>query len=288
MIPKPFEYFAPRTLEDALSFLEEKGENAKIMSGGQSLIPLLKLRLASPDYIVDISRIGGLDFVKSVRGEIRIGALNQLSKLLYDPTVGKALPILVDAIKLIADPQVRNMGTIGGNICHGDPGNDLPAVMLALGATFIAMGPKGQRTISSQDFFVDTFQTDLKPGEILTEIVIPDQGANSYGTYLKLEKRAGDFAIAGAAVQVSMKGKTCQRVGIGLTSVAPKPVKAFEAENQLKGKELNEKNILAATERIDQYLDPASDLRGPADYKREMAKVLVARALRKVSTMAGV
>src|SRR5579875_75860 len=217
MIPQPFEYFAPKSLDEAISFLKQKGDDAKIMSGGQSLIPLLKLRLASPEYIVDIGRIRGLDYVKTEGGSVRIGSLACLADLLHNNTIREKLPILADAISLVADPQVRNRGTIGGNICHGDPSNDLPAVMLALNATFTVRGPKGSRSIASSDFFVDTFQTALSHGEILTEINIPDQGSTSFGTYLKLEKRAGDFAIAGVAVQVTFKGKICQKVGIGLT-----------------------------------------------------------------------
>ena len=204
MIPRSFEYSAPGTLNEAVSLLQKLGPDAKILSGGQSLIPMMKLRLASPPHIVDINRIPGLDYIKEEAGALRIGALVRESDLEHSDLVRSRFPILIDTTSVIADPLVRNQATVCGNLAHGDPANDHPATMLALGATVVATGPNGQREIRVEDFFPGLFTTALEPEEILTEIKIPFPPPRSGGAYLKLERKVGDFATAGVAVQITL------------------------------------------------------------------------------------
>ncbi len=281
MIPPNFEYFAPNTLGDAVSLLERYGEDAKILAGGQSLIPLMKLRLASPRFIVDLNQIQGLEYVRESDSYLRIGALTRVTDLEASEMVRKKYPVIYDVAAHIADPLVRNMGTVGGNIAHGDPANDLPAVMLALNAEFIAISPTGERTIKAEEFFIDSFTTALKPSEVLTEARVAMPPARSGGAYLKLEKRVGDFAIAGVATQLTVDGRgVCERVGIGLTSAGPTPLKPKKAEESLRGKKPDDSAIKRTADLAADNANPRSDLRGPAEYKREMFRVLTIRALR--------
>ena len=241
MIPPPFDYHAPGSLEEALALLGEL-DDAKVMSGGQSLLPMLKLRLATPANIVDIGRIPGLDSISEEGGFLRIGALVTETALEGDATVAARYPILLDTAKVIADPLVRNRATICGNVAHGDPANDHPATMLALRATMVATGPDGERTIGVDDFFHGLFMTALAPGEILTEIRIPSPGEGSGGAYLKLERKVGDYAVAGVAVQLTLDddGKVTQ-AGIGLTNLGFAPIRASAAEEVLTGAHLVER-----------------------------------------------
>ena len=282
MIPAAFEYHAPATLGEATALLARLGEDAKVLSGGQSLIPLMKLRLANPRHLVDINGISGLAGIREADGFLRIGGLTRESDLEESELVRTRYPLLHDTSKVIADPVVRNLATIGGNLAHGDPANDHPATMLALGAEVVAVGPKGQRQLPISAFFTGPFATALKPDEILVEIRIPTPPARSGGAYLKLERKVGDFATAAVAVQLTLGADgACEQAGIGLTNVGLTPIKARQAEASLKGKALDEAAIKRAAELAAAAAEPTADLRGPVEYKRDLVRVLTARALRK-------
>lgn len=280
MIPRSFDYSAPGTLEEAVSLLSKLGPDAKVLSGGQSLIPMMKLRLASPPHIVDINRIPGLDYISEIDGSLRIGALVRESDLENSSVVKSRLPILVDTTSVIADPLVRNQATVCGNLAHGDPANDHPATMLALGASMVAVGPAGEREIPVESFFPGLFTTALQPDEILKEIRIPIPAPSSGGAYLKLERKVGDYATAGVAVQISLNPSgACARAGIGLTNVGFTPLKAAKAEAFLLGKVLDASTIRQASEIAAGESQPVDDIRGSAAYKRDLVRVLAARAI---------
>jgi carbon-monoxide dehydrogenase medium subunit len=280
MIPPAFEYLRPNTLPEAIAFLEQYGDDAKILSGGQSLIPMMKLRLARPGYLVDINRIADLSYIKEENGYLKIGGLTREADLENSALIRSKYPIILDTARVIADPQVRNMATLAGNLAHGDPANDHPATMLALGAQVIAVGPRGERALPIESFFVTLFTTELQHNEIISEIRIPIPKLRSGGAYLKLERKVGDFATAGVAAQVTVDGGgICQSAGIGLTNVGATPVKAVNAEQSLHGKKLDEANIAEAAKLASGEAQPSSDLRGPAEYKVGLVKELTRRAL---------
>jgi carbon-monoxide dehydrogenase medium subunit len=288
MIPGAFDYFAPSTLPEAIALLQQHGEDAKILAGGHSLIPLMKLRLAEPAYLIDINRIGGLAYIKEEEGELRIGALTREADLDASALVRARYPLLADTARVIADPLVRNMATVGGNLAHADPANDHPATMLAYGARVVATGPRGERIIPITDFFVGLFATALAPDEILTEIRIPMPSPRSGGAYVKLERKVGDYATAAVAVQITLDAAgVCQYAGVGLTAVDSTPIKAARAEAALRGRPLDDANIRAAAQIASEECDPTADLRGSAEYKRAMIKELTKRALTKARERAG-
>ena len=288
MIPAAFEYSTPASIKEATALLAKHGEDAKILSGGQSLIPLMKLRLASPRHLIDINRIPGLAYIQETDGVLRIGALARESDLEESNLIRTKYPILVDTSKVIADPLVRNLATVCGNLAHGDPANDHPATMLALGAEVVAVGQKGERRIPVAGFFSGPFATALRADEILTEIRIPVAAPRSGGAYLKLERKVGDFATVGVAVQVTLSPNgTCERVGIGLTNVGPTPIKAKRAEGFLQGKRLDEGTIKQVAQLAAEESQPTADFRGSTEYKRDLVRVLTARALRKALERAG-
>jgi carbon-monoxide dehydrogenase medium subunit len=280
MIPPAFEYLRPKTIPEAITFLQQFGDDAKILSGGQSLIPMMKFRLARPGYLIDINRISGLTYIKEEDGYLKIGALTREADIESSPLIHSKYPILFDTARVIADPQVRNMATLAGNLAHGDPANDHPATMLALGAQVVAVGPQGERVLPIESFFVTLFTTQLQHHEILSEIRIPAAQLGSGGAYLKLERKVGDFATAGVAAQVTVdNGGICQRAGIGLTNVGATPARAVKAEESLRGKKLDEASIAQAAQLAAGEAQPNSDLRGPAEYKRGLVKELTRRAL---------
>ncbi len=288
MIPASFEYLRPKTLPEAIGLLQQYGDDAKILSGGQSLIPMMKLRLARPGYLMDINRITGLSHIKEEGGYLRIGGLTREAELEASPLVRAKYPIIIDTAHVIADPQVRNLATVGGNLAHGDPANDHPATMVALGAQVVATGAKGERVIPIEDFFLTLFSTALQHEEILTEIRIPIPPPRSGGAYLKLERKVGDFATAAVAVQLTLDDQgACQNVGIGLTNVGPTPVKARKAEDFLRGKKLDEANIAKAAQLAADESDPSADLRGPVEYKKGLVKELAKRALTRALQRSG-
>ena len=282
MIPAAFDYHAPNTIGEATALLARLSEDAKILSGGQSLIPLMKLRLASPAHVVDINGIPGLSGIREADGFLRIGALTRESELEESELMMTRYPLLHDTSKVIADPVVRNLATVGGNLAHGDPANDHPATMLALGAEVVAIGTKGERRIAIGSFFTGPFETSLKPDEILVEIRIPQPAARSGGAYLKLERKVGDFATAAVAVQLTLAANgACDQVGIGLTNVGLTSIKATKAEAALKGKAPDEATIKRAAELAAEAAEPSADLRGSVEYKKDLVRVLTARALRR-------
>ncbi|MGB5081719.1 MAG: xanthine dehydrogenase family protein subunit M [Burkholderiales bacterium] len=288
MIPAAFDYHRPGTLDEAVKLLAAHGDQAKVLSGGMSLLPMLKLRLGEFGHLIDINRIPGLEYIKEEKGVLRIGANTRQSALERSELIRTKLPILGDAVPLIADPLVRNRGTLGGNIANGDPGNDQPAVMLALGATLVARGPKGERTLPVKAFYKGLYSTALAANEILTEIRIPVPPARSGGAYAKLKRKTGDFAVAAVAVQLTLSAKgTVESAGIGLTNAGPTPIDAADIAKFLVGKTLDEKTIAEAAKMAAAKSAPSADGRGTVEYKKEMARVLTGRALKKALERAG-
>ena len=288
MIPGKFSYHAPASVPEAIALLGEFSEDAKVLAGGQSLIPLMRFRLAQPGHLVDINRIDGLAYVRANGDGLRIGALAREADLEAEPVVARAYPLLADAISVIADPLVRNLATVCGNVAHADPANDHPAVMLAYRAEVVAEGPNGRRTIPIDDFFVDTFVTALAPDEVLVELHIPAPRPGSGGAYEKLERKVGDYAIAGVAAQIELgsDGRISQ-AGIALTNVGPMPIRASAAEAALVGRAPNDESLTEAADLAAAATDPVDDLRGPADYKRAVTRTLTVRALRTAIERAG-
>ena len=300
MIPGSFDYVAAGSVSEVIALLQEHGDDAKILAGGQSLIPVLRFRLANPALLIDINRIHDLEYIQETDGVLHIGALTRESALDSSPLIQKRYPILLDTAASLADPVVRNWATIGGNLAHADPANDHPATMIALGASLVATGPTGQRSIPVEEFFTDSaFETTLHPDEMLTEIRIPAPTEQSGGAYLKLKRKVGDYAIAGVAAFITLSGEgqvaidtnsgrmtmnegnVVATAGIGLTNVGSHPIKAGEAEEFLRGKSLTPENIAQAAELAAAAAEPVSDSRGPEEYKRAMVRTLCVRALRK-------
>ncbi len=280
MFPPQFEYYAPSSVDDAIALLSRFQGDAKVLAGGHSLIPLMKLRLASPSVLVDINRIPGLSYIREEGDQLKIGATTRTNDLLDSELLRKSYPILTDAAHEIADPLVRNLGTVGGNVCHGDPGNDLPACMIALGAEMALHGPDGQRTIPASQFYKDTFVTAVEPTEMLLEVRIPKHTLRQGNAYHKIEKRVGDFAMAGAAANLVLtEDGTISRASIGLTGVGPTAIHAAKAAASLVGQPADDNHLRSAASLAQSEAEPASDLRGPAEYKRAMAGVLTHRVL---------
>lgn len=279
MYPSRFEYSAPETLEETFSLLQQHGDDAKLLAGGQSLIPMMKTRFAAPAVIVDISRLPGLDFVKEDKNILRIGALALHNELAGSELLQNSYPVLATAAPLIADPLVRNLGTIGGSLAHADPAGDWGSVMLALGAELVARNTSGERVIPIADFFKGTFTTALQPTEVLTEIRIPRPKGSAGGTYLKLERKVGDFATVAVAVQLELDGGKISRAGIALTAVGPQNLKAAAAESALTGAEPTAEAFDEAARLAADVAQPASDVRGSAEYKREVVRIYVRRGL---------
>ena len=288
MIPSAFDYHAPGTLDEAVALLERLGDEAKVLSGGQSLLPLLKLRLGDAGHLVDIGRIPGLTGITETDGCLRIGGATREADLERSDLIREKYPILLDTAVVIADPLVRNRATVGGNLAHGDPANDHPATMLALEADVVARGPGGERTIPITRFFTGLFATALAPAEILTEIRIPVPPPRSGGAYVKLERKVGDFATAAAAAQVTLGGQgEVARIGIGLTNAGPTPIKATAAEDHLRGRQPDDEAIAEAARLAADAASPSADRRGSVEYKRDMARVLTGRAITRAVQRAG-
>jgi aerobic carbon-monoxide dehydrogenase medium subunit len=283
--PANFEYFAPTTLDEALSTLERFGDEGKVLAGGMSLIPVMKLRFAAPRALVDINRISGLDRL-TANGGLTIGALVRHKTAEKSDVLTGRHGVLGDAAKQIADPIVRNLGTVCGSLAHADPQGDWGSVMLAVGAEVVARGPDGERTIAIDELFQGPFTTSLEPGEIVTEVRVPDPGQRAGGTYLKIERKVGDFATVGVAVHVSFGSGGVERAGIAMTGVGATNLRAEAAEQALGGHALDDDAINEAARLAAEASQPRTDVRGTEEYKRNAVRVLVARGLRKAAEVA--
>jgi carbon-monoxide dehydrogenase medium subunit len=286
MTPSAFDYHAPRTVADAIKLLGQLGPDAKLLAGGHSLLPMMKLRFAAPAHLVDLGRIPALRGIAQVGDAIHIGAMTTEHELLNSTLLVDKLPLLVEGTSLIADPQVRYKGTIGGDISHGDPGNDHPALMLALGASFVLTGPAGERVVPADGYFVGLYTTLAASDEILTQIRIPIPAAGSGWCYSKLKRKTGDFATAAAAVMLQLKGGRVAQASIALTNVAPTAIKADAAAASLAGKAIDEASLAEAARQAMAVCDPAVDQRGDAAYKTAMCGEMVRRALRTAAQRA--
>ena len=279
MIPPEFDYHAPTTLSDAVALLTSLGDDAKILAGGHSLLPMMKLRFAEPAHLVDLNRIPQLRGIREEDGLIKIGAMTVENAILDSTLLKEKAPLLPKAVQWIADPQVRNRGTIGGDIAHGDPANDHPAIAMALDATFLLHGPNGERKVKAVDFFQGTYMTDMAPNEILTEIQFAPLPKNTGCAYVKLKRKTGDWATAAAAVVLQMSQGKVSMVRIGLTNVADTAIRATKAEEILLGQALTDEILSQAASAVHAACNPAEDLRGDAEYKTAMAGEMTKRAL---------
>ena len=285
MIPPEFDYHAPRSVADAIKLLGDLGSDAKLLAGGHSLLPMMKLRFAAPAHLIDLNRIDALRGIREVGNSIVIGAMTVENELIASKLLQHKVPLLAVAAEQIADPQVRNRGTIGGDIAHGDPGNDHPAISMALDATFLLEGPNGQREVRADAFFHGTYMTEMADNEILVSIRVPAFAPKTGYAYEKLKRKTGDWATAAAAVVLRLEDGKVSHVRIALTNVAPTALRATDAEAALLGQPLTEAAIADAATRAMAICDPAEDLRGNAEYKTAMAGQMVQRALRRAAAL---
>ncbi|WP_428267513.1 FAD binding domain-containing protein [Haliangium sp.] len=288
MYPPAFDYVAPDTLDEALALLAKHGDEAKLLAGGQSLIPLLKLRFAFPTVVIDLGRIDGMSYIKAAADGLRLGALARHAVIARDATVAARAPLMAAAGPQIADPLVRNLGTLGGSLAHADPAGDWGAVMLALDAQVVCRSGRGERVVHIDDFFHGMLSTALEEDEILVEVRVPAPAGPHGGAYLKLERKVGDFATVGAAVHVELDADRARivRAGIGLTAVGPQNLVATEAEKALAGVEPSDEAIAEAARLAAKVGEPQSDLRGSVEYKRNVMRVFVERGLRQAVAQA--
>jgi carbon-monoxide dehydrogenase medium subunit len=278
MIPAEFDYTAPDTLDEAVRALVDGGEDAKLLAGGHSLLPLMKLRLAAPSLLVDLRKVPGLHGLQKENGDWRIGAMTPHAELEHTPELG----LLSRVAGTIADPQVRNRGTIGGSLAHGDPASDLPAIVLMAEGTLTVTGSSGQRTIAAKDLFRDYLDTAIEPAEVVTEVHIPGLDGYGYG-YQKFNRRSEDWAMVAVAALVKRDGDTCEDVRIGLTNMGSTPLRAGAVEDALRGQPLNPDSIAKAAEQAAEGTSPPADLNASSDYKAHLARVLCRRALEEAA-----
>jgi carbon-monoxide dehydrogenase medium subunit len=281
MIPPRFEYHAPKSVSEAVALLGQLGSDAKLLAGGHSLLPMMKLRFAEPAHLIDINRIPELRGIREEGGKVVIGAMTVENDLITSPILQAKVPLLCEAALLIADPQVRNRGTIGGDIAHGDPGNDHPALSIAIEAHFVLEGPNGRRTVPADGFFLGTYMTLLEENEVMCEIHVPAFAPGTGYAYEKLKRKTGDWATAGCAVVMRKTGDTISHVRVALTNVAPTALRVEAGEAALLGQPLNAATLQAAADAATAACDPAEDLRGDIEYKTAMAGQMVKRALSK-------
>jgi carbon-monoxide dehydrogenase medium subunit len=280
MYPAAFDYRAPTSLDEALSILKQKGEDAKVMAGGQSLIPLLKLRFSRPELVVDLAHIQGLNTVKRADGHVAIGALVRHVDIERHGELGPLAALMHETAHWVADPLVRNRGTLVGSVCHADPAGDWGSALLALDATIVARSAGGERELKADGFFTGPLTTGLRPDEVVTEVRIPAPTGRAGGAYMKLERKVGDFATVGVAVQVEMDGDRIARAGIGLTAVGPHNIRAADAERSLHGKQATDEAFAEAGRMAAAAAQPNGDIRGSAEYKKDVVRVFVQRALK--------
>ncbi len=281
MLPAPFEYHAPKTVDEALELLDQLGDEGKVLAGGQSLIPLLKLRFASPGHLVDINKIKDLDYLEERDGALRIGPLFRHKSAERSSLLASRYHVMADAAPQIADPIIRNRGTIVGSVAHADPSGDWGAVLLALDADLVLRSSSGSRTVKARNFFNGPFSTALAPNEMLSEIRIPASRSQTGGAYLKLERKVGDFATVAVAVHLQMDGGKVGSAGIGLTAVGPQNIKAEQAEAALRGARLDDATIKEAAALAADAAEPKADHRGSVEYKRNVVRVFTERGLKR-------
>lgn len=286
MIPGPFDYHCPASVADAVALLVKLGEDARPLAGGHSLIPMMKTRLAAPDHLVDLRAVGGLKDIREEGGDIVIGAMVTQHMLIGSDLLAARLPVIRETSLVIADPQIRYVGTIGGNVANGDPGNDMPALMQCLGARYEIAGARGARHVAAREFYHGAYVTALEVGELLTAIRIPAPPAGHGYAYEKLKRKVGDYATAAAAVVLTMAGGKCTSASIGLTNVADTPLWAADAAKALVGTPLDKSAIDKAVAAAEAITSPASDGRGPAQYRTRMAGVMLRRAIERAKTRA--
>ena len=286
MIPGPFSYHRPATLADAVKLLADLGDEARPLAGGHSLVPMMKLRLATPGHLVDLHGIDGLKGIRRDGNKIVIGAMTTQHELLASDDIAKSLPILHETALLIADPQVRYMGTIGGNVANGDPGNDMPALMMTLGAFYRLEGPAGTRDIAAAEFYQGAYFTALEPGEILTSILIPAPAAGHGYAYEKLKRKIGDYATAAAAVVLTMAAGKVASCTIGLTNLHETPLLASDAAKAVIGTSLDTASLKRAADAAVAIMSPAADARGPVEYRKHVGGIMVMRALQRAASRA--
>jgi CO/xanthine dehydrogenase FAD-binding subunit len=280
MKPPPFEYHDPTTLDEALGLVAEHGYDAKVLAGGQSLVPLLNFRLARPERLVDLNGIAELDYLRFENGTLRIGAMTRHSTLERSAEVAERVPLLTEAVKLVGHVQIRNRGTVGGSVAHADPAAELPVAFAALGARFHARSKTGERSFSPEELFVTHLTTALEPDELLTEIEVPVPRPGSGFAFVEFARRHGDFALGGAAVQVVVGGDgRCEQAAIALLAAAPTPLRRPEAEASLAGSALDETTVAEAARQAASDVNPSGDIHGSSEYRRGLAEVMVRRAL---------
>lgn len=286
MIPPSFDYHSPRSIAEALSLLSSLGSDAKLLAGGHSLLPMMKLRFAQPAHLIDLNRISELRGIREEGGSLVIGAMTTEAELLASPAVRNKMPLLAEGVASIADPQVRYKGTIGGDISHADPGNDHPALMMALDASFVLTGPKGPRTVKGDGYFLGLYSTQLAADEILTQIRIPIPAAGSGWSYQKLKRKSGDFATAATAVLLQMQGANVARAAVALTNAGATAMRARAAESALVGKPINEATLADAARLAMSICEPTADQRGDVAYKTAMCGEMTRRALQTAAARA--
>jgi carbon-monoxide dehydrogenase medium subunit len=286
MIPGPFSYHRPATVADAVKLLSTLGDDARPLAGGHSLVPMMKLRLATPEHLIDLHGIDGLKGIRRDGNKIAIGAMTTQHDLLASDEIAKSLPILHDSALLIADPQVRYRGTIGGNVANGDPGNDMPALMMTLGASYRLEGPAGGRDIAASEFYQGAYFTALEPGEILTFISVPVSAAGHGYAYEKLKRKVGDYATAAAAVVLTMAGGKVASCAIGLTNLSETPLLATDAARAVIGTSLDPATLKKAAAAAEAIMAPAADARGPVEYRKHVGGIMVTRALTRAAAKA--
>ena len=286
MIPGSFDYHRPTTVEGAVALLQQLGEDALPLAGGHSLIPMMKTRLAAPDHLVDLGAVEGLRQIDHVGNEVIIGAMVTQHAVIHSSQLAGLVPLMRETALVIADPQIRYKGTIGGNCANGDPGNDMPALMQCLNARYTLTGVSGTREVAARDFYFGAYDTALEPGEILVSVSIPVPPlGHGYG-YEKLKRKVGDYATAAAAVVITIEGGTCTSASIGLTNVSETPLWAQEAAQILLGTTLDEATVAKAVAAAEAITNPASDMRGPSEYRTKMAGIMLRRALERAKTRA--
>lgn len=288
MIPSPFDYMTPATLEEAIRALSSHGEEAKLLSGGHSLLPMMKLRLASPKLLIDLSKIPGLSGIKQEEDKIAIGALTTHYQIESSELLKEKCPLLSQTARVIGDVQVRNRGTIGGSLAHADPAADMPAAVLALGAELRVQGSEGERRLKAEEFFLGLMSTALKPAEILTEIRVPILSGRCGTAYLKAPQQASGFALVGVAVWIRAEGRLCSDIGIGVTGLDAKPFRAKRVEERLKGKKLAPGLVEEASAQVAQGIEPLSDIHASAEFRAHLARLYTSRAVREAAQKAGI